>query len=71
MQEVNPGSLMKRASRSARQTAPAKDYSSILAGIESGIRHLHSLGLVHNDINPRNIMMDHDKAVIIDFGSCR
>ena len=27
-----------------------------LSGIKQGIDHIHSLGLVHNDINPRNIM---------------
>lgn len=69
MKEVNPGALMKRQARSTRQTI--KDYSVVLAGVESGIRHLHSLGLVHNDINPSNIMFDGDKLVIIDFGSCR
>lgn len=42
-----------------------------LDDIESGIRHLHSLGIVHNDINPSNIMFDGDTPVIIDFGSCR
>jgi serine/threonine protein kinase len=31
-----------------------------------GIKHLHSLGLVHNDINPSNIMLDeHGIPVII------
>lgn len=69
MQVVNPKNFMKRTSRATRQTA--KDYSTVLAGIESGIRHLHSLGLVHNDINPSNIMLDGDQAVIVDFGSCR
>ncbi|KAK4866235.1 hypothetical protein LT330_008576 [Penicillium expansum] len=69
MKEVNPGSLMKRQARSTRETR--KDYSGVLDGIESGIRHLHSLGLVHNDINPSNIMFDGDELVIIDFGSCR
>lgn len=69
MQEVNPGSLMKRKLRSSRQVT--KDYSCVLAGIEDGIKHLYSLGLVHNDINPSNIMLDGDRAVIIDFGSCR
>ncbi|EED21220.1 conserved hypothetical protein [Talaromyces stipitatus ATCC 10500] len=67
--EVNPNNFMKRKSRAMRQTT--KDYSNVIAGIESGIRHLHSLGLVHNDINPSNIMLDGDQAVIIDFGSCR
>ncbi|AEO56661.1 hypothetical protein MYCTH_2109153 [Thermothelomyces thermophilus ATCC 42464] len=69
MQEVNPRGLMKRKFRSDCQRS--KDYSGMLAGIESGIKHLHALGLVHNDINPSNIMLDGDKAVIIDFGSCR
>ncbi|KAK0701102.1 hypothetical protein B0T21DRAFT_134482 [Apiosordaria backusii] len=69
MKEVNPRRLMKRNLRSDRQGR--KDYSSVLAGVESGVRHLHALGLVHNDINPTNIMLDGDKAIIIDFGSCR
>lgn len=43
-----------------------------LDGILTGIRHLHSLGLVHNDINPANIMFDERGVpVVIDFDSCR
>ena len=49
----------------------SKDYSRILTDVESGLHPLHSLGLVHNDINPSNIMIADDRAVIIDFGSCR
>jgi serine/threonine protein kinase len=41
-------------------------------GITSAARHLHSLGLAHNDLNPSNIMVDeHDSPVLIDFGSCQ
>ncbi|KGO77390.1 hypothetical protein PITC_047630 [Penicillium italicum] len=69
MNEVNPRGLMKRKLRSTWQAT--EDYSCILTGIESGIKHLHSLGLVHNDINPSNIMIDNRRAIIIDFGSCR
>jgi serine/threonine protein kinase len=69
MKEVNPSALMKRQARSTQKTS--KDYSGVLAGVESGIRHLHSLGLAHNDINPSNIMFDGDELVIIDLGSCR
>jgi len=43
-----------------------------LEGIESGLKHLHSLGLIHNDINPRNIMLRKDDTpVIIDFDTCQ
>jgi serine/threonine protein kinase len=43
-----------------------------LDGIFQGIKHLHSLGLVHNDINPTNILFDeYGTPVLIDFDSCR
>ncbi|KAG6310819.1 hypothetical protein E4U44_005039 [Claviceps purpurea] len=54
--------------RMAESTPFNKDL--FLEGIERGIRHLHSLGIVHNDINPYNIMFDElDRAIIIDFDS--
>ena len=42
-------------------------------GIRRGVLHLHSLGLVHNDINPSNIMFaaGDNTPVLIDFDSCR
>ncbi|KAI1318033.1 kinase-like domain-containing protein [Xylariaceae sp. FL0255] len=47
------------------------DRSRCLRGIEAGVSHMHGLGLVHNDLNPSNIMMDGDEPVIIDFDSCK
>ena len=47
------------------------DTDLFLRGIQEGIRHLHSLGLIHCDINPANIVMDGDIPVIVDFDSCR
>lgn len=47
------------------------DRRRCLRGIEAGVRHMHKLGLVHNDLNPANIMMDGDDPVIIDFDSCK
>ncbi|KAK0437665.1 hypothetical protein EV421DRAFT_1907163 [Armillaria borealis] len=48
------------------------DIESSLDQVKKGIGHAHGLGLVHNDINPSNIMLDaHSTLVIIDFDSCR
>ncbi|KAF3930501.1 hypothetical protein ABW19_dt0200897 [Dactylella cylindrospora] len=48
------------------------DIKRIENQVRAGIEHLHALGLVHNDINPSNIMFDEDGvAVIIDFDSCQ
>ena len=73
MQEVNPQNHMKRKARSEFQdrNEDRKDYRIALAGVERGLKHLHSLGLVHNDINPRKIMLDADDGVITGFRSCR
>jgi len=73
MHRVNPKSRMKRAFRYDGRAL--KNPDDCLYGVERGIRHLHSLGLVHNDINPSNIMFDEDTdeedtPVIIDFDSC-
>ncbi|PBK94379.1 hypothetical protein ARMGADRAFT_991497 [Armillaria gallica] len=49
-----------------------EDVEPSLDQIKRGIEHTHGLGLVHNDINPRNILFDVDgKLIIIDFDSCR
>ncbi len=48
------------------------NLSECLKGVKDGLDHLHSLGLNHNDINPRNIMLNkQDVPVIIDFDSCQ
>ncbi|KAK1981043.1 kinase-like domain-containing protein [Colletotrichum cereale] len=48
------------------------DPKTIIEGIESGIQHIHRLGLIHNDINPSNVMITSEgNPVIIDFESCR
>jgi hypothetical protein len=43
----------------------------LVQGIRDGVAHLHLLGLVHNDLNPSNVMVEDDAAIIIDFDSCR
>ncbi|KAI1840179.1 hypothetical protein JX266_013609 [Neoarthrinium moseri] len=48
------------------------DLHRCLTGIREGVRHLHQHGLIHNDLNPANIMVDEDDSpIIIDFDSCK
>jgi hypothetical protein len=48
-----------------------EQYEKIKHGLASGVQHLHSLGLAHNDINPGNVCIDVDgEPIIIDFDSC-
>ncbi len=72
LSRVNPGHSGKRHFDASKR--PLKDVKSCLEGIGKGLKHLHSLGLVHNDLGPANIMFateDDETPIIIDFGSCR
>ena len=71
MERVNPGHLNKdELSQKAPQSTRNK-LNHYLMGIKQGIDHMHSLGLVHNDITPTNFMITPDDIpVIIDFDSC-
>ncbi|PBK94373.1 hypothetical protein ARMGADRAFT_1079059 [Armillaria gallica] len=70
--------LMKHPHRNTLSDAvkkgalPRADIKSSLDQIKQGIEHIDGLGLVYNDINPRNILFDDDgRLVVIDFDSCR
>lgn len=43
---------------------------AIFRSMLEGLNHMHQLGLVHNDITPRNIMLVNGTAEIIDMGHC-
>lgn len=57
-------------SEALRRNIPL-DKERCLRGIEDGVGHPHGLGLIHNDLNPSNIMMQDGDPVIIDFDSCK
>ncbi|PNY29091.1 Uncharacterized protein TCAP_00994 [Tolypocladium capitatum] len=43
-----------------------------LESLRTALGHLHSLGFVHNDSTPANIMLDQNDSPVIDFrGLCR
>jgi serine/threonine protein kinase len=64
--------MSKENFRSSGRELVDDNIKASLNGILAGIKHLHSLGLVHNDINPGNVMFDEDGTpILIDFDSCR
>lgn len=71
------GLAMKRyqstlSDRQASYGGETLDKAACFRGIMERARHLHSLGVAHNDINPSNIMLDeHGRPIIIDLGSCK
>ncbi len=69
MQRVNP--RFKGKGIFKYKPGSLNDKDGTLRKIKAGIRHLHGLGIVHNDINPSNILLGpDDNPVITDFNSC-
>lgn len=72
LETVNPQHLNRVAFVSSSRELVKEHMKLGLKGIFTAIKHLHSLGIVHNDINPANIMLDKDgRLVLNDFDSCR
>ncbi|OAL51398.1 hypothetical protein IQ07DRAFT_679653 [Pyrenochaeta sp. DS3sAY3a] len=71
--KLNPQSLNKSAFMLSQEHAQSRRQACrYLPQIEEGIKYLHQLDLIHNDINPANIMLnDNDTPIIIDFESSR
>ncbi|KAJ5164187.1 uncharacterized protein N7500_006017 [Penicillium coprophilum] len=45
---------------------------SFITALESSLRHLHTHGLAHNDVTPKNILVSKEgMPVLIDFGGCQ
>uniref|UniRef100_UPI003AB07B8B serine/threonine-protein kinase Nek8 n=1 Tax=Centroberyx gerrardi TaxID=166262 RepID=UPI003AB07B8B len=58
-----------KASKSKIQLTPS-NRGIIIIGMCEGLLHLHSKDVVHQDLKPENIMVEHEtnRAVIIDLG---
>jgi len=71
MEKINPGSLNKSTFILEKDRSAARMMATrYLPGIEAGILQLHSLGIIHNDLNPSNVMItEDDTPVIIGFDS--
>lgn len=49
-----------------------RDAITIIASVCTGLKALHSSGIIHRDVNPNNVMLDHNGCVkIIDYDIAR
>lgn len=69
MELVKGGTL---ADRFALRTGPMPEAAKILAQILDGLEAAHQAGVVHRDLKPQNILIEHgERVVITDFGLAR
>lgn len=61
------------ASRLCETSPPGLDEArtwKLLASLSSGLAHVHSLGIIHLDIKPANVLISHEGNVVLtDFGT--
>jgi len=58
--------------RLAREGAfPMGDAVRVARDIANALAHVHSLGVVHRDVKPENILLAPHGAVLLDFGHAR
>ncbi len=62
-------SLRDRLAR-ARQL-PVQDAIRITTEVAGALQCAHTQGIIHRDIKPENILLEHDHAVLADFGIAR
>lgn len=70
----NPGHLNKGAFAASVHSLnlDSEWCRNVIEGVRKGLEHIHGLGIVHDDLNPANIMFDDDDVPkITGFGSCR
>ena len=69
MELCDGGSLADRL-RTHGRLEPA-EVVDVIGAVAAGLADLHSRGFVHRDVKPHNILFDHERARLADFGLAR
>src|SRR5688500_2013680 len=71
MAHVGGGNLAALLAREPRQ--PASEVRRLVCQIAAALAYAHLRGVIHRDIKPDNILLDHDggRAMVTDFGIAR
>ncbi|HKS06814.1 MAG TPA: serine/threonine-protein kinase [Gemmatimonadaceae bacterium] len=60
-----------RARMTREHQMPLDDALSITRDVAAALTHAHAHQVVHRDIKPENILLEHDRALVTDFGIAR
>jgi serine/threonine protein kinase/lipoprotein NlpI len=66
MPYVEGESLRARLDR--ERQLPVEDVVALTRQVASALDYAHQQGIIHRDIKPGNILLNHDEAVVADFG---
>ncbi len=69
--EFVEGDDLKTIMNKQRKTFEVKELFPLLEPLFKALGELHSIGLIHRDISPDNIMIEKGRARLIDFGCAR
>ena len=69
MELCDGGSLADRLRTRAR--LEPDEVVDVIGAVAAGLADLHARGFVHRDVKPHNILFDHERALLADFGLAR